>query len=80
MRIEIPIWILFGSHDKFEFTPSPVFESKPDSNPDSIFLYNIYNWISYNIRNYYDIEDMLLYKLLWIAVCILTMVCYNYNP
>ncbi len=39
MRIEIPTWILCRSHDKFEFTLSPIFESKPDSNPDSIFLW-----------------------------------------
>ena len=39
MRIEIPTWILCGSHGKFEFTPSAVFKSKPYSNPDSIFLW-----------------------------------------
>ena len=37
MRIEIPTWILCGSHGKFELTPSAVFEYKPDSNSDSIF-------------------------------------------
>ena len=39
MRIEIPTWILCGSYAKFEFSLSPVFESKPDSNPHSIFLW-----------------------------------------
>ena len=39
MRIQIPTWILCGSHTKFEFSLSPVFESKPNSNSDSIFLW-----------------------------------------
>ena len=38
MKIEIPTWILCGSHDKFENIYEPVFESKPDSNPDWIYV------------------------------------------
>ena len=38
MRIEIPTWILYGSHGKFENTHDPVFESKPDSNSNWIYV------------------------------------------
>ena len=39
MRIEISTWILCGSHANFKFSLSSVFESKSDSNLDSIFLW-----------------------------------------
>ena len=38
MKIEIATWILCGSHDKFENTYEPVFESKLDSNPNWIYV------------------------------------------
>ena len=38
VRIEIPTWILCGSHAKFEFSLSPVFESNPNSNLDWIHV------------------------------------------
>ena len=38
VKIEIPTWILCGSHVKFEFSHLPVFESNLDSNPNSIYV------------------------------------------
>ena len=38
MNIEIPTWILCGSHGKFENTHQPVSESKLDSNPNWIYV------------------------------------------